>query len=196
MRKYQVQGNLFVEESRLCEFLIILPLPKKIEKQIAVFKEEFEVLYGSYNSRHTIPHITVCDFMLFEHKTLDTMMFFKQRLQSLYPFLLRIDGFDSFKSNRTIALNVEEAQEYADLLTHVNITRQMLRLRKNYFQNNRPNIPIAKGLSPQIFEEAKQVFSKRTFTAEFEIKRMDILKFDFITRQYQLFGSIPFSGRG
>ena len=195
MRKYQVQGNLFVEESRLCEFLIILPLPKALQKQVSVFKEEFEVLYGGYNSRHSIPHITVCDFMLFEHRTLDTMMFFKKRLQSMYPIKLKVNGFNHFKSSKTVYLELDESSNYSELLTQVDITRQMMRLRKNYFQSKVPHITIAKNLNPLVFEEAKEVFANREFQAEFEVDRMDVLKFDFITRRYQLFGSIPFSGR-
>lgn len=195
MRNYQVQGNLFVQESRLCEFLIILPLPNKIRVQTVVFKEEFEVLYGGYNSRHSIPHITICDFLLFEHRTFDIMNFFKKRLSSLDPLKLQVTGFDSFQSSKTIFLNVEVTEKFKHLQTQIDITRQMLKLRKNYFQSNRPHITIAKNLAPDVFQEAKEVFAKRDFQGDFEIDHMDILKFDFITRKYQLFGQIPFAGR-
>lgn len=195
MRNYQVQGNLFVQESRLCEFLVILPLPNHIQQQVNVFKEEFEVLYGDYNSRHSIPHITICDFLLFEHRTYDTMQFFKKRLQSMYPLGLKITGFNAFDSSKTLFLDIERSEGYNTLLTEVDITRQMMRLRKNYFQRNQPMINVAKNLNPDTYHEAKEVFTSRNFSTEFEVDRMEILKFDFITRRYRLFGSIPFSGR-
>lgn len=194
MRNYQVQGNLFVQESRLCEFLVILPLPRHIQQQVNVFKEEFEVLYGDYNSRHSVPHITVCDFLLFEHRTYDTMTFFQNRLQSIYPLHLNIRGFDSFDSSKTLFLDVENTEEYTSLLTEVDITRQMLRLRKNYFQRDQPMITIARNLNTRTYREAREVFSNRKFNTGFEVDRMEILKFDFITRRYRLFGTIPFQG--
>jgi 2'-5' RNA ligase len=196
MRNYQVQGNLFVQESRLCEFLVILPVPQHIRQQVNVFKEEFEVLYGDFNSRHSIPHITICDFLLFEHRTYDTMTFFQDRLKSLEPLNLRVNGFDSFNSSKTLYAHVEKSEPFSNLLTQVDITRQMLRLRKNYFQSNTPHITIAKNLSSNVYQEAKEVFQKRDFYSDFEADRMEILKFDFITRRYRLFGTIPFAGPG
>lgn len=193
MRNYQVQGNLFVEESRLCEFLIILPLPNEVREQAMVFKEEFEVLFGRYSSRYSIPHITICDFLLFEHRTYDIMTFFKKRLQSLNSFSLKLNGFDSFDNSKTIYMGAEESERFENLQDEVDVTRRMLKLRKNYFQSNRPFIPIAKNLPYDMYVEAREVFSKREFNYQFEVTKMQILKFDFITRKYQLFGEIPLS---
>ena len=195
MRNYQVQGNLFVQESRLCEFLIILPLPKHIQDQVNVFKEEFEVLYGDFNSRHSIPHITICDFLLFEHRTFDTMEFFRKRLESTYPLELSVNGFNAFDSSKTVYLEIETSEAYTSLLQEVDITRQMLYLRKNYFQSKVPHITIAKNLDHKVYQKARNVFMDRSFYTDFRVDHMQILKFDFITRRYKSFGMIPFKGR-
>lgn len=195
MRNYQVQGNLFVDESRLCEFLIILPLPNDVRENVLVFKEELEVLYGNFSSRQSIPHINVCDFLLFEHRTFDIMSFFKNRLQGMDSFTLSVNGFKSFDKTKSIFLDIENSEEYKALQTEVDVTRQMLKLRKNYFQRAKPYISIAKNLHPDVYCKAKEVFYSRDYSEKFEVKHMDILKFDFITRKYQLFGQIPFQGQ-
>ena len=181
-----------MEESRLCEFLLILPLPNSIREQVLVFKEEFRLMYGPYNSRHAEPYIRGCDFLLFEHRTYDTLIIFKKRLKSLPTFTLNINGFDSYSTTKSIFLRVDECAEYRNLLTEVDLTRQMLRLKKNYFQNREIRIPVASNLAPHVFYEARDVFAKRKCETGFQVSHIDILKYDFITRKYQLFGQIPF----
>lgn len=195
MRDYQVQGNLFKQESRLCEFLLILSLPKNIEQQVTIYKEEFEVLFGSFRSRHSIPHITVCDFLLFEHRAFDTFSLFKKRFERMPSFDVHINGFSAFQESKTIYLDVEKTSSYNDLLTEVDLTRKVLRLRKNYFQSNSPHITVAKNLSNEVFRKGKEVFLKRGFTSQIEVKSLEVLKFDLIHRRYDHYGSIPLKAR-
>ena len=194
MRNYQVQGNLFIDESRLCELLIVAPLPDHIKEQVSVFKEEFAQIYGSFNSQYSVPHITVCDFLLFEHRAFDVYSFFKQRLRALPPISVRVNGFNAFLGSNTIHLEVDKEGEYSSLLAEMDNTRRMMRLRKNYFQSNHPHITVAKNIPHDIYEEAKEVFLKRNFAAEFQIGRLEVLKFDLITRRYKLYGTLPFTG--
>lgn len=190
MRNYQVQGNLFKQESQLCEFLIIIPLSKYIQDQVKTYKEEFEVLFGGFRSRYSIPHITVCDFLLFEHRTLDAISLFQKRFEQVPSFKLQIFDFSSFPTSKTIYLHVEKSNNYNQLLIEVDRTRKMLHLRKNYFQSNTPHITIAKNLSPEVFHKAKEMFKKRSFSSTLEVKTLEVLKLDLISRRYHHFGSI------
>lgn len=196
MRNYQVQGNLFKQESRLCEFLTIISPSADVKKKVSQFKAEFGGLFGSFNSQLSIAHVTVCDFLLFEHRTYDAFSLFKSRLEKFYPFELNIRGFGAFPGSNTIHLEVGKSPGYQFLLNEVDITRQMLRLRKNYFQSNTPHITVAKNISSEIFTDAKEIFLPREYSDSFTVTGLDVLKFDFITRRYQLFGHLPFKGRG
>lgn len=195
MRTQNSQITLFEQESRLCEFLIIIPLPDSIKEKVRQFKAEFGDLFGSFNSQHSIAHITICDFLVFEHRISDVFSLLKSRLESLDPFEVRVFGFDSFQGSNTIHLKVEKSFEFSSLLSEIDFSRRMLHLRKNYFQSNTPHITIAKNIPSGILDEAKRMFLKRFFEAEFEVDKLQFLRFDFISRQYKHSGYLHLKGR-
>lgn len=195
MRTHDNQVTLFKQESRLCEFLIIIPLPNSIKRKARQFKSEFGELFGSFNSQHSIAHITLCDFLIFEHRTTDVFSLLKSRLESLYPFSVNITGFNSFTGSNTIHLDIYKSHEFTSLLSEIDSTRKMLHLRKNYFQSNSPHITIAKNVSSDILEEAKEIFLNREFESEFEVNKLQFLRFDFISRQYKHSGYLHLKGR-
>lgn len=195
MRTHNSQITLFEQESRLCEFLIIIPLPNSIKEKVRQFKAEFGDLFGSFNSQHSIAHITICDFLVFEHRTSDVFSLLKSRLRSLDSFEVSVFGFDSFHGSNTIHLKVEKSFEFASLLNEIDFSRKILHLRKNYFQSNTPHITIAKNIPSGILDEAKRMFLNRFFETKFEVDKLQFLRFDFISRQYKHSGYLHLKGR-
>lgn len=194
MRNYQVQGNLFAQESRLCEFLVVFQPPKIILDQVQIYKEEFDQLFGSFNSRVSATNVAVCDFLLFEHRTWDVYSLFRQRLESLPPFSVEISGFDTFSANNSIHLHIEVNEYYQSLLNELDITRKMMYLRKNYFQRNNPHITVARDIPDEVFPDAASVFLHRNFQSSFKIEQLQVLKFDLISRKYKHYGYLPLTG--
>lgn len=195
MRDYQVQGNLFVQESRLCEFLLVIHPPEVIRKQVQVYKEEFEQLFGSFNSRYTPPTVSVCDFLVFEHRTYDVFSLFRKRLEALYTPELRISGFNAFDATRSIQLDLVANEDYRSLLNELDTTRRMMHLRKNYFQRNEPYLTVARNIPEDVYPEAAAAFLPRNFQASFEVQELEVLKFDLISRKYRHYGLLKLNGR-
>ena len=87
-------------------------------------------------------------------------------------FILRINGFDAFRKNGVLFINVEKNESLKEL--HKGFTTQMTRLLQPSLKNNQayhPHITIGyRDIPKDVFEEALRDYLPRKFEADFPVE--------------------------
>jgi 2'-5' RNA ligase len=174
------QLSLFAEEKvqkQIYEFLIVINLPDGINEYVEGLKDEFNEKFGFFPSRGSQPHITISKFPLLDKQPDAIISFLKRSFQGVSPFKIDLNGFDSFPSSKVIYLNVEDSPELDKLKAPFNYIREDFKPKK-YFHvlKNKPHITIARGLQPDIFDEAIGGYTSRQYENSFIVDKLKMLR--------------------
>ncbi len=188
------QIPLFRNEEVLCEFLILISLPSRISRQLSRMKKEFAKEFGPYRSQHSVPHLTVCSFLVLDSRADDALGLFRQRIEPLPPFEMQTNGFGFFEEGRVVHVQLDPSEHFDFISSELNRSRQELRIRKNYTSSTTPHITIARDLGRPVFEAAKDRFATRSYTERFEVDELTILEYDFEGKKYRNHSRIRLKG--
>lgn len=194
MKMTTPQISLFRNEEVLCEFLILISLPSRISRQVSRMKKEFAKEFGPYHSQHSVPHLTVCSFLVLDSRSDDALALFRQRIEPLPPFKMQTNGFGFFEEGRVVHVQLEPSEHFDFISSELNRSRQELRIRKNYTSSNTPHITIARDLDRPVFEAAKDRFATLSYSEWFEVHELTVLEYDFEDRKYRNHSRIKLKG--
>ncbi|SMO71492.1 2'-5' RNA ligase family protein [Gracilimonas mengyeensis] len=178
------QISLFHTSDMLSQYLVLISLPEEITNDVVSMKELFREEFGSFPSEHSVPHITVCSFLLMNNRSSEVFSLFQQSLQDIAPFQLAIDGFNYFE-NGVIYLQIKLSESFTEVSQQLNLCRKHLRIRKNYISSSVPHITIARGLPKQTLRQAKELWMPRSYYNTFEVNELTVLSYDFEENRYR-----------
>lgn len=190
------QMPLFKPKDELSQFLVLIPIPEVLSKEVSRLKKEFRLKYGAFSSEHSKPHISVCSFLLLNYRTDDAFSLFRQRLEHVSSFELQVSDFDFFDDSKVIYAKVEASDTFDFITSELNRSRQELRIRKNYTASITPHITVAKGLDKSTFEQAKQEYLNKSLRASFTVSELQVLSYDFKARKYREYSRIGLGSKG
>lgn len=166
------QMPLFKPKDELSQFLVLIPVPETLSKEVMKLKKAFRLKYGTFSSEYSKPHITVCSFLLLNYRTDDAFSLFRQRIEHVPQFELQVNDFDFFDESKVIYAKVNASDTFDFITSELNRSRQELRIRKNYTASITPHITIAKGLDKSIFEQAKKEYLSKSLQASFTVSQL------------------------
>lgn len=188
------QMPLFREPDTLNAYRTFIGLPSNLAKEIRLLKEEFRKTYGPFASERTTPHITICSFLLLEHRTFDVFTLIQRRLEHLPAFDFVIDGFGFDDLNKQIYLRIKESEVFTFMSEEFERTRQQLHIKNNYQGSSEARITIAKGLTREFYEDAKSKYAERTFDETFTVDKLWVVSLDQDKGLYTPFTNIKLKG--
>lgn len=171
--------NTEFQEDRVYEFLIVINLPKWVEKYALQLKSEFFDQFGLYYSRHSKPHITISKFPFLEKNQETILLLLQDYLFTLESIRIELNGFESYSNpnNRVISIYVEESETLNNLKNTFRDFRDRLGYEpKNFFVFRNPHVTIARGLRKEVFEKAKEIYLSRRYGSSFVINKLKVLR--------------------
>lgn len=165
--------------TKIFEFLIVLNLPKWIDKYAKQLKSDFHDRFGSYYSRHSKPHITISKFPYLEKNQERFLRLLQGYLFSIDSIRIELNGFESFKgsNNRVISIHVEESDDLNKLKDTFHNFRDRLGYNStNFFIFKNPHVTIARGLRKEVFEKAKDVYLPARYWSSFVVDKLKVLR--------------------
>lgn len=164
--------------TKLFGFLIVITPPPEIGTYVHTLKSEFYQMYGSYESRHSNPHITICNFPMFEDRQDKIFSSLQKNLSGINPFELKLNGFDCFPKSKVIYLHVEQSGGLKSLNNFFVYNKRQLRLGHNCHIVGDHHLTIAKGLHPDNFKSACGSYLPRSYRNSFLVDRLTVLRYD------------------
>ena len=164
---------------KIYEFLIVLNLPKWVDKYVVQLKDEFHNQFGFYYSRHSKPHVTISKFPFLEKDRESLLLFIQDQIFSTKPLQIELNGFESYRNsnNRVISIHVEESEDLNKLKRTFEKIRDDLGYdTTNFFVFRNPHVTIARGLRKEVFEKAKEVYLQERYWSSFEISKLKVLR--------------------
>lgn len=177
---------LFPSEARkkLFGILIVISPPQNIAGDAEKLKHEFYRKYGSYESRHSKPHITLCNFILPEDRLDKVLASLQKDISQIRPFLLSLSGFGSFTGSNVIYMDVAESEELSLVRAFFVQKKAELKLGRPFSAPKKPHLTIAKNLKPGIFEAAAPEYLARTYRNVFMVTKLKVLGKELKTETY------------
>jgi 2'-5' RNA ligase len=162
-----------MERERL--YMMAIVPPADLSERIVTIKKEFAEAYSCKAALKPPVHITLYP----PYKEFDDHEPEAKKVLSgwvcLQPnFKLKIKGFDAFKSNGVIFLNLEKNEELKQL--HKGFTTQMTKLLRPEIKNSQPYHPHItigyRDIPKEVFPQAVKDFLPRKFEAEFPVEHV------------------------
>lgn len=136
--------------------LVISP-PENIIALVKTMKESLAKEIGWYNSKNSLAHITINEFMATENEIESIKQQLFHICDSLAPKSVSLNSFDTFPNGAFfIAADEDSKKELQKIMKHVN---QSFRT-KTIFKNNEPHLSIARRLNPEKIAAAYRLFSE------------------------------------
>jgi len=160
-------------------FIAIVP-PVDIQDEITLLKEEMRTNYHSIHALKSPPHITLHMPFKWKDKRYQELDQVMQSLNAdLVPFEIQLNDFDFFEP-RVVFVHVVENELLNQLQKEVVATcRKELNLQNANYKDRpfHPHVTIGfRDLKKSKFYEAKKVFKSRSFSCEFQVDRIELLK--------------------
>ena len=178
----QPQGRSLPNEyGYLFEYLLVATPSNEVYKHVVEEKQYFFDRYGERVSIKTKPHITIANFLAKEAMEETIIRWMTRAIGTLPRFSVLLNNYGGFPPH-TIYIRVQQQQPFK-LLSNA------LQSVNHYVRSNdcppmhlvtKPHLTIARQLSPSVFEKAIMDYSKKTFSASFEINELVLLR-----RQHQ-----------
>jgi len=167
--------------------LVIHP-PEEILILVKTMKEQLATEVGWFNSKNSVGHITICEF-----RATDTIIeIIKKEVSklcnSLNPVNVRINEFGSFPNGAFyIAPDDDSKKDLKHIMKHFNKSLRLHNMKKS----DNPHLTIARRLSPENLEKAKNFFTKidLNFTCDSVVLR----QFDEQKKQFFATHKFPFN---
>ena len=161
---------------RHAEYLLILNPHEDLRQRISNLKKEvatkFQVFSGTY-SKPNIALVRFTNWEMMEEKIVNNL---KVTAMSLPPFKVHLKDFGSFPTH-TIFFDVQSKLPIQSLVRELRASRRLMRSPEHEpFFFSEPNIPLARNLSSEHYDQMWKEMSHRHFTASFIADSMLLLK--------------------
>ncbi|UOK43411.1 MULTISPECIES: 2'-5' RNA ligase family protein [Flavobacterium] len=158
--------------------LAILPSESLIELMKGM-KDELALQVGRFSSKNSVGHITICNFKANDEELVSIKNKLQHLSNSVEPFEVRLNGYGTFPNGAFFISTDENSKEK---LVPIMIQFQESLYPRELQISTDPHLSIARRLSPQKLETAKQLFTEinETFLCDSVVLR----KFDTKIRQY------------
>lgn len=135
--------------------LVISP-PENIIAEVKAMKEALAKEIGWYNSKNSLAHITINEFMASDSEIGLIKKQLSRICESLKPVAVCLNSLDTYPNGAFfIAPNEVSKIDLKQILKHIN---QSFRT-KTVLKNNEPHLSIARKLSPEHIAVAYSLFS-------------------------------------
>ena len=162
-------------------FIAVVP-NEGVSSEVESFKKEVAEKFGSNHALRSPPHITLhMPFKWKNHKELVMLDLIGNLNDEITPFQIELNGFDFFEP-RVVFVNVEENKELENLQSKVvRECRKKLNLDNANYKDRpfHPHMTIGfRDLKKPAFYQAKAYYENKTYFAQFELKKITLLKHD------------------
>ncbi|RFZ84839.1 2'-5' RNA ligase family protein [Mucilaginibacter terrenus] len=178
--------------TQLYNYLYVLSPDEQVKEFIKKYKSWSADVIGSFESRHSIAHITV---NYLDRKMLSfvepSFLNLEYRLRKLPSINLKINGFDCFKESNTIYASIE-----MDEMTKAWFD-QMQTIAPGKPKHKTPHITILKNLSKKNFDLLWPKFQNALFQHTFKIDNLTVLRKEAFNEdaRYKTVAEFKFSKR-
>ncbi len=172
-----IQPSLFpqLNEVKLFSFLIVITPSPEIVTDVNRLKSEFYQMYGRYGSMDSKPHITVCQFLMFDDRQNNVLLSLQKSLARISPFELKLNGFGHFINSNVIYLRVAQSEELESLKNLFVYSLKRLWIEQNKIVIKKHHLTIAKGIHPGIFESAYDIYLPGSYRNSFIVNKLAVL---------------------
>ncbi|NQZ77082.1 MAG: 2'-5' RNA ligase family protein [Ekhidna sp.] len=162
-------------------FIAIVP-PSDIAEEITKLKEEVALRYNSKHALKSPPHITLHMPFKWKDKRFEELAkLVGLTNEELVPFMVDLRDFDFFEP-RVVFVDVSPNEHLVTLQAKiVKWCRRDLKLDDGNYKGRpfHPHVTIGfRDLKKPMFYEAKKEFSERSFQHQFEVKCVNLLRWD------------------
>jgi 2'-5' RNA ligase len=161
------------------KYLLIASPDKTVYDQVMAEKQFFSSRFKAPIASKTKPHITIASYLSAEGLE-DTMIRCIHRITSMQKsFEVVLDRFSSFGTH-TIYLDIQDKQPFNALVQELKAVDQLLQQfgcpRMKFVSNNSAHLTIARQLRADVYADAIQEYTGKTFAASFEVKELVLMK--------------------
>lgn len=171
-------------------FLAVISPPNRIKNDVEYFKMDFRNRHGAFPSHLSKAHISLGTL---EVPTTQVSQFFKdlqQSMDDLEPYPLKLNGFDYFRSSRTIFVDVVDKMDFTRLVKKIELVSALHSIRNHYKAINYPHMTIARNLSVPTFNEAQLEYFSKDYQEKFYVSEVDILRYQSPERGMEVFTTL------
>ena len=174
-----IQPSLFpqLNEVKLFGFLIVITPSPEIVAYVNALKSEFYQTYGKYRSMDSKPHISICQFLMFDERQSNVLRSLQKSLSGISPFELKLNGFGHFRGSNVIYLRVEQSEELESLKKLFVYSLQRLWIEKNKIVVKNHHLTVAKDIHPGIFNSACDNYLPRPYHNSFMVDKLTVLRY-------------------
>ncbi|MDB5136572.1 MAG: hypothetical protein JWP37_3175 [Mucilaginibacter sp.] len=176
------------------DLMMVLSPPGNIKEIIEVHKQAAAKIIGAYESQHSIAHISITSLprqkpFMIEHN----LLFLENKLKTLPPIDLTIDGFDHFNHGeafRTIYARIRSSPQTAAWFKEL---KKILNL-KEYLV---PHITIARNIPIDSFNQLWPHFKPVKLVADFRVESLTLLHREAFASfaKWGIYKELPFESK-
>lgn len=167
--------------------LVIHP-PEEILVLVKYMKEQLATEVGWFNSKNSVGHITICEFTATEEIIEIIKKQITQLCNSLNPVNVHLNELGSFPNGAFfIAPDSESKKDLKHIMKHFNKSLRLHNMKKS----DNPHLSIARRLSPENLEKAKQFFT--AIDVDFVCESVVLRQFDENKKQFFATHNFPFN---
>ena len=174
-----IQPSLFPQSNKvkLFGFLIVITPSPEVVAYVKRLKSEFYRMYGKYRSMDSKPHITICQFLMFDDRQKNVLRSLQKSLAAASPFELKLNGFGHFINSNVIYLSVEQSEELESLKSLFVYNLKRLWIEQNKIVIKKHHLTIAKDIHPGIFKSACDNYLPRPYHNSFMVDKLTVLRY-------------------
>lgn len=170
------------------KYSIVIHPSQAIIDSIKEMKDFLALKVGWFNSKNSVAHITICEFII-EESQIDK---FKQKLlkicDTFTPFQVYLDHFGFYENSGAFFIGPNEDSE-ANLKPIMKKTQDALQLSK-LIKSNDPHISIGRRLTAENLKIASEIFT--TIDMDFLCDNIVLREFDPIKKQFFVIDTFSF----
>jgi 2'-5' RNA ligase len=174
-------------------FIAVVP-PEDIREEVTELKKYVAATYGSKHALKSPPHITLHMPFKFKDRKYEQLEAFLQSMVKNQPtFSIQLQGFSYFEP-RVVFVDMLQSEALESLQATISKEIRQLNILNSQYKGRpfHPHMTIAfRDLKKQAFYEARNDFSQKEYSRNFEVEEICLLKHD--GQQWNIHQRIPFS---
>lgn len=176
----------------LCEYLLVVDLPNRINWEVEDIKQEFVAAYGDFKGAASIPYISVLNLILHKSQEKEVLNRLSERLSAMEGFDISLRDFGFFDSGNTVYINVNSGGSLETihnfLLADLYVKRVLMSPAN---RNLKPYLTIGRKLTDSQFRNAYHDFKYRQYANFFRVSSLTLLKRKGPLANWSFFAEIP-----
>jgi 2'-5' RNA ligase len=168
------------------EYLLIIQPSTDVSEKIMQQKKLFAEKYDCPSALYSKPHITLINFLQWPINERNIIHRLTTIIETIKPFMVSLKNFGSFPSH-TIYANVETKNAIVDTVKSLRPIQSFLKLdndnKPHYIVE--PHVTIARKLQPWQYEQGWLEYSNSSFSAQFMVHQIVLLKKNIHAKKYQ-----------